>query len=254
MAKLTKAQAKLHEKAVKLLQCKELSEADTRFVFNHYREDANHINSTAGAFFTPYGLARDFRLHIPLNYKDHVKLIDLCAGIGILSYMAARACDNHNQCSVEITCIEINQDYVDVGKQLLPEATWICSDALDPALLSSLGHFDCAISNPPFGRIHSPYRRNYSSSQFEYMVIEAAASIADAGVFIIPQISAPFVYSGTIMCAGGRQAPLVYLSNRQVLNWILMSGSTHHNTRLIGMGHPHTAKSSAVILPSVPVS
>lgn len=71
MAKLTKAQAKLHEKAVKLLQCKELSEADTRFVFNHYREDANHINSTAGAFFTPYGLARDFRLHIPLNYKDH---------------------------------------------------------------------------------------------------------------------------------------------------------------------------------------
>lgn len=87
--------------------------------------------------------------------------------------------------------------YVDVGKQLLPEATWICSDALDPALLSSLGHFDCAISNPPFGRIHSPYRRNYSSSQFEYMVIEAAASIADAGVFIIPQISAPFVYSGT---------------------------------------------------------
>lgn len=63
MAKLTKAQAKLHEKAVKLLQCKELSEADTRFVFNHYREDANHINSTAGAFFTPYGLARDFRLH-----------------------------------------------------------------------------------------------------------------------------------------------------------------------------------------------
>lgn len=50
MAKLTKAQAKLHEKAVKLLQCKELSEADTRFVFDHYREDANHINSTAGAF------------------------------------------------------------------------------------------------------------------------------------------------------------------------------------------------------------
>lgn len=142
MAKLTKAQAKLHEKAVKLLQCKELSEADTRFVFDHYREDANHINSTAGAFFTPYGLARDFRLHIPLNYKDHVKLIDLCAGIGILSYMAAHACDSYNQCSVEITCIEINQDYVDVGKQLLPEATWIRSDALDPALLSSLGHFD----------------------------------------------------------------------------------------------------------------
>lgn len=88
MAKLTKAQAKLHERAVKLLQCKELSEADTRFIFDHYREDANHINSTAGAFFTPYGLARDFRLHIPLNFKDHVKLIDLCAGIGILSYMA----------------------------------------------------------------------------------------------------------------------------------------------------------------------
>lgn len=197
MAKLTKAQAKFHEEAMELLRRGELNEDDARFVFQHYREDANHINSTAGAFFTPYGLARDLRLHIPLNYKDHVKLIDLCAGIGVLSYMAAHACDSRNQCSVEITCVEINPDYVEVGKRLLPEATWICGDALDPALLSSLGHFDCAVSNPPFGRIRSPHRRNYSSSQFEYMVIEAAAGIADAGAFIIPQMSAPFVYSGT---------------------------------------------------------
>ena len=81
MAKLTKAQAKLHEKAVKLLQCKELSEADTRFVFNHYREDANHINSTAGAFFTPYGLAaypaqlqRPRQTHRSLRWYRHTQL------------------------------------------------------------------------------------------------------------------------------------------------------------------------------------
>ena len=125
---------------------------------------------------------------------------------------------------------------------------------LDPALLSSLGHFDCAISNPPFGRIHSPYRRNYSSSQFEYMVIEAAASIADAGVFIIPQISAPFVYSGTNNVRWRETGPARLFEQQTGIELDLMSGSTHHNTRLIGMGHPHTAKSSAVILPSVPVS
>ena len=35
------------------------------------------------------------------------------------------------------------------------------------------------------------------SGEFEYMVIEAASRIAKEGAFIIPQMSAPFVYSGT---------------------------------------------------------
>ena len=78
----------------------------------------------------------------------------------------------------------------------MPEATWICADVLDPFLPDLLGQFDFAIANPPFGRIANNYRKSYMSGEFEYMVIEAASRIAKEGAFIIPQMSAPFVYSG----------------------------------------------------------
>ena len=73
----------------------------------------------------------------------------------------------------------------------------LCADVLDPFLPDLLGQFDFAIANPPFGRIANNYRKSYMSGEFEYMVIEAASRIAKEGAFIIPQMSAPFVYSGT---------------------------------------------------------
>ena len=41
------------------------------------------------------------------------------------------------------------------------------------------------------------YSGIYTSNVFEYMIIEVASHIAKEGAFIIPQMSAPFVYSGT---------------------------------------------------------
>lgn len=60
--------------------------------------------------------------------------------------------------------------------------------------------FDVAIANPPFGKV----KRNgtgprYRGPEFELHVIDIAGEIADRGVFIIPQQSAPFRYSGTKM-------------------------------------------------------
>ena len=196
MSKLTKIEAQNHTKALELLDRGNLSIDEKLFVFENYRKDAYHINSQTGAFFTPYGLARDLTLHIPYKYEQTVTIIDMCAGIGILSYAAAMEEDSWDQCPLKITCVEINPDYIEVGKKLLPNARWICGDILEPDFLRSLGHFDFAISNPPFGNINSNHRKIYQSSLFEYMVIEAASQIADNGVFIIPQMSAPFVYSG----------------------------------------------------------
>lgn len=190
MSKLTKPQIKKHEQARRLIDRGNLSHEETLFVFENYMEDAECINSKHGAFFTPFGLANDFTLQIPYKYEKKIKIIDLCAGIGVLSYAASLDTCN-------IICVEINPDYVEVGRKLLPQATWICGDALDPHLLDSLGHFDFAMANPPFGNIKSDYRKAYSSGKFEYMIIEAASRIADKGAFIIPQMSAPFRYSGT---------------------------------------------------------
>ena len=121
----------------------------------------------------------------------------LCAGIGVLSYAAQLECSDRSRCYADITCVELNPHYVEVGKKVVAGGTWICADVLDPFLPDLLGQFDFAIANPPFGRIANNYRKSYMSGEFEYMVIEAASRIAKEGAFIIPQMSAPFVYSGT---------------------------------------------------------
>lgn len=192
MAKLTKAEAKLHQQACDLLSKDVLTEDEKFFVIDNWQESASHINTVAGAFFTPYDLARDFAIE---TFSGRV--IDLCAGIGILSF-ATSMMHRWSQAPLNLTCIEINPDYIAVGKKLLPEAKWIEASVFD-VLDMDLGHFDIAISNPPFGRIKRPEGKGaprYTGGEFEFHVIDIAAHLANYGVFILPQMSSGFRYSG----------------------------------------------------------
>lgn len=196
MAKLTKLEAKNHNLACELLKKKKLTEDDKDFIFDNWHEGAKHINGTAGAFFTPSGLAFDMEFDICGK-----RVIDLCAGIGMLSYaVATRSRWSHDDAKCpEIVCVEINPDYVEIGKKLVPEATWICGDVLDPILIASLGHFDAAYGNPPFGNVKgSGNAPRYTGSTFEFKVMDIASDIADTGTFLIPQESASFRYSGKV--------------------------------------------------------
>lgn len=191
MAKLTKAQRKAHAEAEAILTKDRLTEDEKDFVFQNWHEGATHVTGAAGAFFTPWGLAADFELDARGG-----RVIDLCAGIGILSFFI-----HHRSRSAErvadITCVEINPRYVEIGRKLLPEARWICADVFDWRNLG-LGRYDTAISNPPFGRVKR--RGNgprYRGPEFEFHVIDIAAELADYGAFIVPQQSATFRYSGT---------------------------------------------------------
>ncbi len=190
MAKLTKEQAKKHAAACELLKKDRLTLEDKYFVLDHWREDAHHINSVNGAFFTPTGLARDLAIEIV-----GPRVIDLCAGIGSLAFAVWSRFDCDRSSLQNITCVELNPDYVAVGRKILPEAVWIQADVF--ALPSTIGRFDCAISNPPFGPAKSSGKApRFTGNVFEYRVIDIASDIADHGVFIIPQASAPFEYSG----------------------------------------------------------
>ena len=117
MSKLTKREIQLHDQAVCLLQKEHLSHEDKLFIFENFREDAEHINSKSGAFFTPFGLANDFTLQIPCLYGKTIRIIDLCAGIGVLSYAAQLECSDRSRCYADITCVELNPHYVEVGKK-----------------------------------------------------------------------------------------------------------------------------------------
>lgn len=193
MSKLTKAQAKAHQQACDLLNKDTLSLDEKFFVIENWQESATNVNSAAGAFFTPYGLARDFAIE---TFSG--RMIDLCAGIGTLSF-AASMLTSGAASRLDITCVEINPDYVAVGRKLLPEATWVVGSIFD-VLEMDLGRFDIAISNPPFGRINRPDGKGaprYTGGEFEFHVIDIAAHLADYGVFILPQMSAGFRYSGS---------------------------------------------------------
>lgn len=193
MAKLTKDESKRHKQVMDMVHSdKPLSFDDKLFIIEHYQESSGQLNSLAGAFFTPWGLARDFAIEVP----GEASIVDLCAGIGGLSFAALTM---RNPSS--ITCIELNADYIEVGKRVVPEATWIHGDALQFCETMGTRLFDVAISNPPFGKIRTSdiNSLSYTGGDFEYKLIESAMKIAGLGVFIIPQMSAPFKYSGERM-------------------------------------------------------
>jgi predicted RNA methylase len=185
VSKLSKAQIKAHLRATELLGKDVLTTDDKYFVLDNWNESAHHINSAAGAFFTPEGLASDFAIEV-----GYGRVIDLCAGIGRLAFSVFEH-DRLNRKITGIVCVEINPDYVAVGRKVVPEAEWVCASVFSD--LSALGRFDCAISNPPFGSLRrdgSPLR--FKGAAFDLAVVEVASSLADYGVFILPQMSCPF--------------------------------------------------------------
>lgn len=181
MAKLSKAQIKAHNRALEILTQGRLSDEDADFVFDNWMESANHVNSAAGAFFTPREMSWSFAIEV----GGH-RILDLCAGIGILGYAVYHRSLWGNDGPCDITCVEINPDYIAVGKKVLPQATWIQADALAEL---DIGRFDWVISNPPFGRFQG-------HANFDLAVVEAAERYADLGTFILPAGSVPWAYSG----------------------------------------------------------
>ncbi|MEJ4088243.1 methyltransferase [Galbibacter orientalis] len=155
----------------------------------NWHEGADNINSQAGAFFTPVGLAQDFSLEI----FENETVIDLCAGIGLLAFFS------YHYRKADVTCIELNSKYIEVGKKLLPEAKWINASIYD---YKDFGQFEQVISNPPFGKIKTGINDEikkelkYKGSDFEFITMEIGSKIANYGTFLVPQGSTPFKYSG----------------------------------------------------------
>lgn len=196
MAKLTKAETTAHEAASALLAKNgELTHDEAIDVVCGWHEGASHLNTRASAHFTPWDYAR----HVALESTDG-RVLDLCAGIGILSL----AIQNQYIYSggVDLTLVEINPDYCAVAQRVLPDARVICGSLFDPAVRAELAgeKFDTVVSNPPFGNFargeaahNAP---NYTGGELHYAVIDIASELGNHGVFVLPQMAVPFQYSG----------------------------------------------------------
>lgn len=152
-----------------------------------------------GAFYTPYGLAQDCAIFT--HRSGHI--VDVCAGIGMLSYRVKQM-DSYEKNIKSITCIELNPKAVEIGKKLLPEATWICGNVFDLDLWTKLTkklpdkRFDTMISNPPFGKDMNKRLAPFlnMSGERDLMVLELCLRYAKSGHFIMPSGSSPFRVSG----------------------------------------------------------
>jgi predicted RNA methylase len=195
--KLSKQQTKLHSQAEDLISSDKILDLDDKlFIIENWNpESSNNITETA-AFFTPYGLAEDCVISF---FDEPAITLDLCAGIGILSFAYKQKIASWQQ-EPQLTCVEINPDYVRVGKRILPEADWILGDVFSLYQDGTLKNkkFNGCISNPPFGVIPKRIKRpkNIIASTWEYAIAEIALDLTDEATMILPQGCLPWKFSG----------------------------------------------------------
>ena len=193
MGKLSKTKHKLHNEALELVRQDEpLTMTEKEFVIENYKPYAEHNVTETNAFFTPLHLAIATTVEMPNpdEYNKPVRILDICAGIGLLSFAYYHHSGHRcNMDDIEMVCVELEPEYIEVGKKILPEATWIQGNIMDNDTIEQLGKdFDCFISNPPFMKMG-----NYKGT---YTVSIIGMSMAEYGVMIVPQGNCPFDYSG----------------------------------------------------------
>lgn len=189
--KLSKQVRKAHEQALSLLKSKRsLNFDEIEFIHQNLRPDATTDIGKGSAFFTPWDIVSDFLVETGNANKGPERILDLCAGFGILShrkYLRERACGHPLPI---VTCVEINPEYVAIGKELFPEAEWICADVLDVPDILSGQRFSQFFSNPPFGVISSQAwgnRKAEKPARWEYAVAEIGMLLSDYGTMICQQ-------------------------------------------------------------------
>lgn len=191
--KLSRAEINAHNEAVVLVKSDRRLDWDERkAIIDNWHEGAEHMNSAAGAFFTPHEMA----FHVGV-FAPHGRVLDLCSGIGSLSF----GVETHNGegCN-DFTLVELNPEYAAVAKRVMPDAEVITGSIYDEGLLRELRqrNFDCVISNPPFGTQGKP--KGMSSPRFtggmQFEIVDIASDMAPYGIFILSQEDCPFEYSG----------------------------------------------------------
>ena len=151
MGRLSKVQEKAHDDALALASLtRRLKDEEVEFVFRNYQPMATHRVAQGAIFFTPYEMASDFAVMARLNCGGRV--IDYAAGIGVLTHhmVLMERWDSRDEAKQHV-CVEIEPEFVELGKKLVPEAEWVSGNIFDREFMQSLGTFKMGIANPPFG-------------------------------------------------------------------------------------------------------
>ena len=221
MPRLSKAAWKRHEDAEAILSLdRRLTDDEIEQVLRDWNPAATNNVGAAGAFFTPIDMAWNVAVFNHLDYNG-TEYLDLCAGIGSMLHGWVRWHSVGRE-RVHITAIEINPDYVEVGRRLFPDVEWIVGDVFDQDLIDDLPVFSVGVSNPPFGRVRTTAGKGdwlRYCGKAEYMVAEIMAHKCSlGGHLIVPAKSAPWrrevedVYDAKGRVTGHRAVVNEYMS------------------------------------------
>lgn len=169
--KLTKRQTKAHNEAIALANCgRKLTLEEKGFVWDNFAPGASNNIGAMGQFFTPWEGAWDCAV---LHGDRSGNVVDLCAGIGV---MAGTLVTHNPECKV--TCFEIVPEFIELGKKLVPEATWIQADCYSLEFVQRYAKaFSSGVSNPPYGKANGCVR--------ELRAIEILADITEQGATMV---------------------------------------------------------------------
>jgi hypothetical protein len=135
MMGMTARQAARHREACELVQAgRPLTPPERMFVLEHWHEAGSPAGALAGAFFTPYEIA----YAVAMNTGGG-RIIDLCAGIGMLAFLCREPFASWPAEPPEVVCVEHDRAYAEAGRAVLPEARWICADVFDIPGMDSAG-------------------------------------------------------------------------------------------------------------------
>jgi predicted RNA methylase len=193
--KLTKPERKAMDNALKRLNAGDLS--DREALYRDIKPYATTDIGAGGAFFTPWDLAGDFQIET-LNWhrKEPKRVLDLCAGYGILSYRQWERWGNETRPAV--TCVEINEEYAAIGRQIFPEAEWIVADVFDVPEILKGRQFEEFYSNPPFMPVPKGRRKQHPTApSVPHAVAEIGMRLCtNGGTMILPRGATNWEYSG----------------------------------------------------------
>lgn len=157
-----------------------------------------------------YSLLRLDWLRINIYTSMKGRIVDVCAGIGMLSYKLL--CYAYYQNEIEsLTLIEYNPKFTEIAKRLISPLSaynkdnrvvpikfitadaylkdkW--SDLIASLPLSADGKFNLMISNPPYGKLPAEDKSKYSDHlkyllERELMVVELCTKYAKHGQLIM---------------------------------------------------------------------
>jgi hypothetical protein len=214
MGRLSKASLKLQKEVRALLERPEpWSPEEIDWIYENYDPAMDDNVTERGVFFTPLDLAMDAALFT--NRNGH--LVDMCAGIGGLSFSLLTR-NFHHETIKSITLVEFNPVFTEMSRRLLSPLSaftesrstidlhFVNGSVWNPSLWSSITSgltefkLDTMLSNPPYGKC-SPEERQEASwmhyqGERELMAIELAWRYAQDATMIIPPGSCEFRYSG----------------------------------------------------------